>query len=124
MKKSFIIVFLFCLLCCCSCNKKNNQKEDQTIEIPLTLENYEYYLTITSIYNNTVTAQQGNYRCSTYDVFIDGAVDGLYVDCVLYLENGKNIKLNAAGYAQTAKSISNGEDSFKVVKVEGKIIIN
>ena len=64
---------------------------------------------------------RGGLRASFYDVYISGAIPGLYKNCVLTLESEMIIKLDAAGCAQTSKTIINDKDDFVVVSVEGII---
>ncbi|MBO4623810.1 MAG: hypothetical protein J5691_08055 [Bacilli bacterium] len=130
MKKvSYNFVFLLCMIGClfgCSTlsinnNVNNSQVDDieESKDIVLTLDNYEYYLTIRTQFRSSEV--RGGWRASFYDVYISGAIFGLYKDCVLTLENGTIIKLDAAGCAQTTKTIINDKDDFVVVDVEGII---
>lgn len=131
MKKRFLFgvyLSLFVAVCTigfCGCNSGNNGENDSenTNEIELTLDNYKYYLTITSYLKDSGSYGGGTYRYASYDVYISGAINGIYQGCVLYFKNEKKLTLDAGGNAQTERSVVNGEDSFTVEKVEGKIIL-
>ncbi len=127
MKKnilSIILCFMFILSAVGLVSCSDGKSEDDNYKfIELTLDNYEYYLTISSQLVNSVNISGGRIRLYYYTVYISGAINGIYEDCVLYLKNGSEIKLNASGNANTSRTINNGEDSFNVVKVEGKIRI-
>ena len=117
-----VILFSLGLSACDKNNIKENAYEENVNSIELTLENYSYFLTITTQRKDSGSIAGGSYRYANYDVYINGAVNGIYVNCSLTLESGRKIMLNASGFAQTTKSIVNGKDSFKIVEVEGTII--
>lgn len=109
----------------CSLENINNTPTDNSVEenkdIKLTLENYDYYLSIRFVYKDSAIRNGGGWRCYFYDVYISGSIPGLYKDCSLTLENGYVINLDASGGAQTSKTIINDKDSFVVVEVSGTI---
>ena len=120
-----LLTFLVFSFTACNNNTTNNNLNNKTNnkEIALTLENYSYYLTITSQLTKNGIFAGGSYRYANYNVYISGAISGIYNNCSLTLKSGKIIKLNASGSAQTTKSIVNGEDNFIVESVEGTIIL-
>ncbi len=120
----FITISIFCFSACNNTSSKStNNNTNNLTEIALTLDNYSYYLTITSQRTGGGSAAGGTLHYSSYDVYINGAISGIYNNCSLTLKSGKVIKLNASGSAQTTKNIVNGEDNFIVVSVEGTIIL-
>lgn len=98
MKKRFLFgVYLslfvaFYTIGFCGCNSGNNGEDnsENTNEIELTLDNYKYYLTITSYLKDSGSYGGGTYRYASYDVYISGAINGIYQGCVLYFKNEKN----------------------------------
>ena len=127
MKKRIFTGLIVCFIAILSifgftaCDKNSTEKTENSIE--LTMENYSYLLSITTQLTDSGSIAGGSYRYASYEVYINGAVSGLYVNCALTLESGKKILLNASGFAQTTKSVVNGKDSFKIVEVEGKIFL-
>lgn len=125
MKKFAIVILsvvlsLFCFVGC------NFGQEDET-EISLTTDNYKYYLNLDSVCTGSGSAAGGSFRWSSHKLTITGAIDGLYVDCVLYYkttDEGKEqpIELNASGFATLNYSVSNSL-KFIIVRAEGSIYI-
>ncbi len=119
MKRILAAILIFVLLLLCACGETNEEVEPQEKDeyIELTMENYEYYLTIQSV--KTVEKFIAGELRHYYDVTIYGAVDGVYKDCVIVF-NGRILNLNAAGFAEF--SYVNTKPKF--TSVSGRIYIN
>ena len=138
MKKTtlfFTIVILIVIVGFgCSCSRKGEimPETDTSNIISLDLSNYEYYLTIHDVVTSSVSAAGGSVFAVTHEVTISGAVYGLYRNCALYYKVGdgyeREVKLNAAGYAQftytnSRRSYSNENNwGLTYVRCEGEII--
>lgn len=104
--------------------------EPQSIE--LTMDNYDYYLSIDTVCTSSNVFGGGYFHISSYKVTITGAISGIYENCSLfYQQNGEEIehevKLNAAGYATFSYSITSGlgddRGSLSYVRAQGEILI-
>ncbi len=119
MKRILAAILIFVLLLLCACGETNEDVESQEKDeyIELTMENYEYYLTIQEVLTDkTFLAGSTHYY---YTATIYGAVNGLYKDCVIVF-NGRILNLNAAGFAE----FSYVDTKPKVTSVSGRIYIN
>ena len=135
MQKKFTVLIAVCLFLICGCflvgcnnDQKDNNQKDKDEYVELTDQNYTYYLSIDNVCTNYATAANGSFRIWSYEYTTSGAVNGLYVDCIIYYQLGdgeeKELPLNAAGYAKLKYQIStNSPGPFKVTKVEGKIYL-
>lgn len=121
-----IIAFTFAFTGCgdgglCTCNKSNGA----TQTINLTMANYEYYLSISKVLTDSVSA--AGMRFSSYTVTVLGAISGLYQDCSIYYKIGddeeREIKLNAQGFAEFSYSVGTNTGSFKYTRIKGKIVV-
>ena len=105
----------------CNCNSSNSAS--QTIN--LTMDNYEYYLSISKVLTDSVSA--AGMRFSSYTVTVLGAISGLYQDCSIYYKIGdgeeREIKLNAQGFAEFSYSVGTNTGSFEYTRVKGKIVV-
>ncbi len=106
--------------------------DDEPQSIELTIDNYEYYLSIDTVCTSSNVYGGGYFHISSYKVTIMGAISGIYENCSLfYQQNGEEIehevKLNAAGYATFSYSITSGlgddRGSISYVRVQGKILV-
>lgn len=106
-----------------------DEKESETIEnsIELTMENFEYYLSIDEVVISSGSAAGGTIRYATYKVTVSGAINGLFQGCSLYYRIGDGneceVKLNAAGFATFNYVASNQTGQFAFTRATGKIII-
>ncbi len=105
---------------------------DEPRSIELTMDNYDYYLSIDTVCTSSTVLGGGRMQIWSYKVTIMGAISGIYENCSLfYRQNGEEIehevKLNAAGYATFSYSITSGmaHDTglLSYVRVQGKILI-
>lgn len=130
MKKiiSVLLTFFLSLICFSACsieNDNDNDNDDTHNIVTLTTDNYNYYLNLDPISTGSGSALGGSLRWTSYKMTITGAVNALYVDCVLYYktqeeQQEKSINLNASGFATFTYTLTLG-DSFNVVRVEGEI---
>ena len=131
--KKFVVVLMCCVgfIFSFGCNDEvnsdlhENANNDTCIE--LNLENYQYYLTLDYAYIGSTSLGVGNVY--SYELTVFGAIEGLYVDCVLHykLDSGRNetegnISLNAAGFAEKSYSYLNS-GGLTITSVSGKIIL-
>jgi len=131
--KKFVVVLMCCVgfIFSFGCNDEinsdlhENANNDTCIE--LNLENYQYYLTLDYVYLGSQSIGYNNVY--SYELTIFGAIDGLYVDCVLCykLKSGNNekegkISLNAAGFAKESYYCFNS-GGLTITSVSGKIIL-
>lgn len=104
------------------CNCNNSENNSQTIT--LTMANYEYYLSISKVLTDSVSA--AGMRFSSYTVTVMGAISGLYKDCSIYYKIGdgdeREIKLNAQGFAEFSYSVGSNTGSFEYTRVKGIIV--
>ena len=121
-----ILIFMLLLVGCwdgfiCDCNK--SESDAQTID--LTIDNFEYYLSISKVLTDSVSA--AGMRFSSYTVTVLGAISGLYQDCSIYYKIGdgeeREIKLNAQGFAEFSYSVGTNTGNFEYTRVKGKIVI-
>ena len=104
-----------------------NFSQEESTEISLTTDNYTYYLNLDNVCTDSGSAAGGTFHWSSHKLTITGAIDGLYVDCVLYYKTTdegteKEIKLNASGFATLNYILSNSL-KFTIVRAEGSIYI-
>ena len=105
----------------------DNNSTDDTEIVELTMDNFQYYLSISSVTTSTTwVGTMGN--AYVIRVTISGAVQGLYKDCSIFYKIGKDgaeqeVKLNAAGFAQFSYGVSDWGGSFQYPRVTGQIII-
>ncbi len=126
MKKTLALILSALSLTCCACNapsSTNTSEEESYVE--LTLENYDYYLSILETLTESGVLMGGSLRYAVYQVTINGAVDGLYENCTLtYKYKNSNethdVSLNAAGFANFKYTVSNG-NTISFVAATGKI---
>ncbi len=133
MKKilTIIIAFLCIMFCACSPNKDRADSSNDTPDyIELTIENYAYYLSIQKVKVRTYTNHSvgGSTTYVFYDVTVNGAIDGLYENCVLTYkdkqsEQTRDVPLNAAGFATFTCSITTLDDNISYVAASGRIYI-
>lgn len=106
--------------------------DDEPQSIELTMDNYDYYLSIDTVCTSSDVFGGGHFHISSYKVTITGTISGIYENCSLfYQQDGGEIehevKLNAAGYATFSYSITSGfaenSGSISYVRVQGKILI-
>ena len=126
MKKVVALVFIMVLSFCCLGGCGRIPKKSSIIT--LSMDNYEYYLTIDSdcISSSSIVAAGKTWYFSTYKVTISGALEGLYVDCSLYYRTSESgqiqkLKLNAVGFGTLTYERTNGVEKFIVARVEGEI---
>ncbi len=130
MKKllTIIMAFLCMIFCACSPNKDST---DSSIDVPdyieLTIENYEYYLSIQKVKTDSGSFMGGSRRWVSYAATINGTVYGLYENCILsYKYNDSeqiyDIKLNASGFATFEYTVVNG-NNISYVAASGRIHI-
>ena len=91
------ILSCFSLVACNNENTDNSEIEDSFIE--LTIDNYNYYLSISKVLT------ESRFSFNIYQVTITGAISGIYYGCIIYYKEGENgseqkVNLNAAGFAQ------------------------
>ena len=102
---------------------------DEPRSIELTMDNYDYYLSIDTVHTGSTVLGSGSIY--SYKVTITGAISGIYENCSLfYQQNGEEIeheiKLNAAGFATFSYNITSGfhgKGNISYVRVQGKILI-
>ncbi|MCM1534122.1 MAG: hypothetical protein NC099_05670 [Corallococcus sp.] len=120
-----MIIFLFLTFAGCWDDFGSNpNNKDQIIE--LTMDNYEYYLSIDKVLNNHGNAANGSIHYWNYNCTIYGAVSGLYKDCsITYMlgETEHEVKLNAAGFASFSYTESTKRGAFKFTNVKGVILL-
>ena len=124
--KKIVAMILSCLLAICclvGCDILTQNKDDEPIS--LTMDNYDYYLTINTVCTSSGSAAGGTVHYATYQKTFMGALNGVYKDCVItyqVADNNKEVSLNVAGYAQISYSLVNSE-TFSIVDVRGEIYI-
>ena len=135
MRKDLLLVWIivFMLLfgsVAVSCLKVSETENSETENsnwnvIDLTIDNYDYYLSIDMTTTSSGTVAGGTIHYYSQQVTINGAVYGLYQDCSLFYKVGdkeeKQVKLNAAGFAKFNYTSANGK-YLHFVRAEGKII--
>lgn len=128
--KSLLIIFVAVIICSTpliftGCGNGNENSQPQYKE--LTMDNYNYYLSIDKTLTDSGSALQGSIRYSSYKVTINGAVSGLFEDCSLYYKIGDGnkieVKLNAAGFASFNYTQTNSSGNFQFCDAKGKIYI-
>ncbi len=127
MKKTlaFIMLTLSLALCGCNGNKNAVDTSDSNQRIQLNVENYNYYLSIQKTLMESGAVMGGTYRYSVYSVTVNGAVNGIYENCILtykYRDSDElhDIRLNAAGFATFKYSVVNGNE-ISYVSASGEI---
>ena len=100
---------------------------DDTEIIELTMDNFEYYLSISHV---TTSSMWVGTMGHAYEISatISGTVQGLYKDCSIFYKIGKDgaeheVKLNAAGFAEFSYGTSDWGGGFQYTRVTGQIIL-
>lgn len=120
---SILILVCFSLV---ACNNENSDNTENSF-IELTIDNYNYYLTISEVLTGSGNVAGGSYRYASYQATISGAINGIYDGCIIYYKLGQDgnqqkVTLNAAGFAQFNYSVVNGANII-YTKVEGRIYL-
>ena len=127
MKKflSFVLAVV-CMLGLVACG--NDNSTDGCIDI--TVSNCNYYLSIhDSLIRTDRVYAAGRWWSSIYrQITINGAVGGIYSDCSIVFEYGKNktqqtISLNAAGFASFEYTINDSSYTAEIVSCTGKLYL-
>ncbi len=126
---SCMLILATIFFCACGNQDKDDESNDSGNDeyIELTLENYDYWLSIDATLTDSGSAAQGSYRWATYSATINGAVSGIFEDCeIWYSFEGSDtihtVKLNASGFAKFSYSVVNGKD-IQYVGASGKIYV-
>lgn len=124
-----VVCLIACIICFgltgCFGTSNNNGSGQSSVEndyIELTIDNYDYYLTIDDSVVSNFTAASTRFYC--HRVTIYGALSGIYSDCVLHYKyngNEMEVKLNVAGYATFDYTVSSGRLVY--TRVSGKIYL-
>ena len=102
--------------------------DDEPQSIELTMDNYDYYLSIDTVLTSSTVLGGGQFHISSYKVTITGAISGIYKNCSLFYqqdggESEYEVKLNAAGYATFSYNITSGmyhnTGSISYVRIQG-----
>ncbi|MBR5388088.1 MAG: hypothetical protein IK147_01320 [Clostridia bacterium] len=132
MKKflSFVLL-LVVVLGLVACGNESSSKNDSTQDsdyITLNMSNCNYYLSIDE--NTTAFGSTGNISWRAKKVTINGAVSGIYSDCVLtfeYISIGgkeqKTVQLNVAGFASFEYTTTESGNAKIVSCTGGNIFI-
>jgi hypothetical protein len=119
------ILFLVCFSLVACDNENRDSAENSYIE--LTVDNYDYYLSISKVLTDSGSYAGGSFRYASYQATISGAINGIYDGCIVYYKLGQDgdlqtVTLNAAGFAQFNYTVVNGENII-YTKAEGKIYL-
>lgn len=119
------ILSCFSLVACNNENTDNSEMEDSFIE--LTIDNYDYYLSISKVLTHSGSYLGGSLHIASYQATVTGAISGIYDGCIIYYKLGQDgseqtVTLNAAGFAQFTYSVVNGENII-YTNVVGRIYL-
>ena len=134
MKKflSFVLllVVVLGLVACGSENSVNGNGSKESDYITINASNCNYYLSIDDSYitSSSVSVSAGTFTSITRKITINGAVSGIYSDCSIVFEYGKDktqqtIKPNAAGFASFEYKINSSTYIAKIVSCTGKLYL-
>lgn len=127
-----VLLMAFGFMGCDLGGDKTAGGDDEPQSIELTMDNYDYYLSIDTVCTSSTVLGGGRMHILLYKVTITGAISGIYENCSLfYQQNGEEIehevKLNAAGYATFGYTVTLGlaydKGDISYVRVQGKILI-
>lgn len=134
MKKvlSFILllVVILGLVACGNENSANCKGTKESDYVTIDSSNYNFYFSIDDSYitSSSVASSVGMLTSITRKITISGAVNGIYSDCLIVFEYGKDktqqtLKLNAAGFASFEYTINSSTYIAKIVSCSGKLYL-